>query len=303
VIGGLLSLLLLKETLFALDLGWRLAFGMGAILGLGILFVRRNLPESPRWREIRGDAETAERETAALEAAAMRAHHLPELPPPDDAPVAPGTRATLREVFAPEYRTRTVMLYIFQALQTVGYYGFGTLAPLVLAEKGFDIVETLGYSAVIFLGFPIGSAASIPIVERFERKTLIMGSALAMAVLGVIFGFARTPALILTAGFLLTAASNVFSNAFHTYQAEIFPTRMRATAVGTAYSLSRLTGAVLPFISVAVLDGLGATAVFLGSAAIMTILALDIWLLGPRSTGRNLEAVEARAPARHMVQA
>jgi MFS transporter, putative metabolite:H+ symporter len=233
----------------------------------------------------------------------MRAHHLPELPPPDDAPVAPGTRATLREVFAPEYRTRTVMLYIFQALQTVGYYGFGTLAPLVLAEKGFDIVETLGYSAVIFLGFPIGSAASIPIVERFERKTLIMGSALAMAVLGVIFGFARTPALILTAGFLLTAASNVFSNAFHTYQAEIFPTRMRATAVGTAYSLSRLTGAVLPFISVAVLDGLGATAVFLGSAAIMTILALDIWLLGPRSTGRNLEAVEARAPARHMVQA
>jgi MFS transporter, putative metabolite:H+ symporter len=78
---------------------------------------------------------------------------------------------------------------------------------------------------------------------------------------------------------------------------------MRATAVGTAYSLSRLTGAVLPFISVAVLDGLGATAVFLGSAAIMTILALDIWLLGPRSTRRNLEAVEARAPPRHMVQA
>src|SRR3954451_10706286 len=66
-------------------------------------------------------------------------------------------------------------------------------------------------------------------------------------------------------------------------------TRMRGTAVGIAYSLSRATGAVLPFISVAVLDSLGATAVFVGSAAIMCVLALDVGLLGPRSTGRNLE--------------
>jgi putative MFS transporter len=64
---------------------------------------------------------------------------------------------------------------------------------------------------------------------------------------------------------------------------------MRATAVGTAYALSRLSGAILPFISVAVLDGLGATAVFVGSAAILVILSLDVGLLGPRSTGMNLE--------------
>ena len=57
----------------------------------------------------------------------------------------------------PPYRRRTGMLYIFQFLQTVGYYGFGTLAPLVLADKGFDIVESLGFSAVIFLGYPVGS--------------------------------------------------------------------------------------------------------------------------------------------------
>ena len=61
VIGGLASIVLLKESLFALDVGWRLAFGIGATLGLGILFLRRNLPESPRWLFIHGREEEAER--------------------------------------------------------------------------------------------------------------------------------------------------------------------------------------------------------------------------------------------------
>jgi hypothetical protein len=64
---------------------------------------------------------------------------------------------------------------------------------------------------------------------------------------------------------------------------------MRSTAVSTSYSLSRLSGAILPFISVAALDNLGPTAVFLGSAAVLTVVALDVGLLGPRSTGLNLE--------------
>jgi putative MFS transporter len=203
--------------------------------------------------------------------------------------VAPAEGASMSEIFRPPYRRRTVMLYVFQFLQTVGYYGFGTLAPLVLADKGFDIVESLGFSALIFVGYPLGSALSVPLMERFERKHLIVASAIAMGVLGVIFGFGRSTPIIVAAGFLLTASSNVFSNGFHIYQAEIFPTRMRSTAVSTAYSLSRMSGAMLPFISVAALDNLGPTAVFLGSAVILVVVALDVGLLGPRSTGLNLE--------------
>jgi putative MFS transporter len=97
-------------------------------------------------------------------------------------------------------------------------------------------------------------------MERFERKHLIVASALVMGVLGVLFGFGTSTVVIIAAGFLLTATSNVFSNGFHIYQAEIFPTRMRSTAVSTSYSLSRLSGTILPFISVAALDRLGPTA-------------------------------------------
>jgi MFS transporter, putative metabolite:H+ symporter len=277
--------------------GWRWLLVVGSLGALIVWGLRRSLPESPRWHETRGDHEAADRAARSIEdrARAELGRELPE--PRQSAAVAPAGPTTLRELFTPPYRRRSVMLWIFQFFQTVGYYGFGTLAPLVLADKGFDIVESLGYTAVIFLGYPAGSALSIPLMERFERKHLIVGSALVMAALGLVFGFARTPWLILVAGFLITSASNVFSNGFHVYQAEIFPTRMRATAVGSAYSLSRLSGAILPFITVSVLDGLGATAVFIGSAAILVGLALDVGLLGPRSTGLNLEESSDEAAA------
>lgn len=281
---------------FLID-GWRWLLVIGSLGALIVCAMRRTLPESPRWHEIRGEQEKADQAVAVLEEAARRELHLDQLPEPEPVEVAPTRNARLAEIFEPPYGRRSVMLWIFQFIQTVGYYGFGTLAPLVLAAKGYDIVNTLGFTAVIYLGYPLGSAVSVPIIERFERKHLIVTSALIMGVLGIVFGFARTPWLILTAGFLLTAVSNVFSNSFHIYQAEIFPTRIRATAVGTAYSLSRLSGAILPFISVAVLDDVGASAVFIGSAVLMVVIAVDVALLGPRSTGLKLEDSSSDAAA------
>jgi MFS family permease len=65
--GASLSLLLLDKSLFAVDLGWRIAFGLGAVLGLGILLVRRNVPESPRWQFIHGRNDQAEELVADIE--------------------------------------------------------------------------------------------------------------------------------------------------------------------------------------------------------------------------------------------
>jgi len=271
--------------------GWRWLLIVGSLGAAVIWLLRRQLPESPRWQEIHGDHAGAEATTARIEAAARRELGGAELAPPEDVEREPERPAALREVFAPAYRRRSAMLWIFHVLQTAGYYGFGSLAPLVLQSKGFDIVETLGYSGLIFVGYPLGSAASIFVVERVERKLLIIAAALAMAAFGIVFGFAEAPVLIVASGFLLTTVSNVFSNAYHIYQAEIFPTRIRATAVGSAYSLSRMTAAVLPFVSVAILDGLGAAAVFVGSGAILGLLCIDVAVLGPRTTGRSLETV------------
>lgn len=270
--------------------GWRWLLVAGA-LGAGFLQVmRRQLPESPRWLSVRGRDGEAERIVAGIEERVARetGTTLPSVP---EAAGTPVRRVPLRAMFGAELRRRTVMWWIFQVLQTVGYYGFGSLAPVVLTAKGHTVTASLLYAALSFCGYPIGSALSVPLIDRIERRTLIIASALGIAGCGLVFGFADAPWAIVAFGFALTVCSNVFSNAFHVYQTEIFPTGLRGSAIGIAYSLSRLTSVVLPFVALSVLVEVGAAGVFAGSAVLMVLLCLDVALLGPRTTGRSLERI------------
>jgi MFS transporter, putative metabolite:H+ symporter len=92
-------------------------------------------------------------------------------------------------------------------------------------------------------------------------------------------------------GFLTTAISNVFSNAYHVYQAEIFPSDVRTTAVGLTYSMSRLSSGASPFILVPVLDHYGALPMFTVVVVALGIAIAVITVMGPRTSGRNLEDI------------
>ncbi|GFE17996.1 MFS transporter [Streptomyces glebosus] len=281
--------LVAAHRLFGIE-GWRWLLVAGALGAAFLQLMRRRLPESPRWLTVQGRGAEAERIVAGLEERVARetGGSLPSVP---EAETVPERKVPLAEMFRGEQRRRTVMWWIFQVLQTVGYYGFGSLAPVVLTAKGHTVTESLLYAALSFCGYPLGSALSIPLIDRIERRTLIIAAALGIAGCGLAFGFATATWAIVTFGFLLTVCSNVFSNAFHVYQTELFPTGLRSSAIGIAYSLSRLTSVVLPFIALSVLNSLGAAAVFTGSALLMLLLCVDVALLGPRSTGRSLERI------------
>ena len=119
------------------------------------------------------------------------------LPPPGaDEPVS-GTRVRLSVLFRPPFRARMIMLSVFHVFQTVGYYGFGTLVPIVLASKGYSIVSSLTFTAMTFVGYPIGSALSLPIMERVDRRWIIVGSAFLMSVFGMGFGYSTAPGSIM----------------------------------------------------------------------------------------------------------
>lgn len=290
-----------RHEILGID-GWRWLLILGGLAAVFVLAVRSMLPESPRWLEIRGRHAEARVVVESI-VESVGSSIGADVGPLDVIPDGPGGAShhgedevrrvsdVLRIAFR-DYRSRSFMLVIFQILQTVAYFGFGTLAPLVLVHKGFHVTESLAYSALSFAGYPLGSLVSVPLVERFERKHLIIASALAIAVFGVVFAAASSVALIVAAGFLLTAVSNVFCNAFHIYQAEIFPTEIRSTASGAAYSLSRAASAVLPFVAVPVLTAFGPVAVFSGSAVLIVLLCVDVAVLGPRSTGLDLETVQ-----------
>ncbi|MFD9896323.1 MFS transporter [Amycolatopsis sp. NPDC059027] len=271
--------------------GWRWMFVFGALGAVVVFLLRSGLPESPRWLESVGRKEEAEAVVARFEADARAAHA--ELPEPAAETAVPAESAGVGALFVPPYRRRTVMMTVFHLLQSFGYYGFGTLAPIVLVAKGFPIVQSLLFSALTFLGYPVGAALSLPIVERVERKYLVIGTAIAMAAFGLAFGLATATWMILVFGFGYTVLSNVFSNAFHIYQAEIFPTAVRGTATSGTYSLSRISSGALPFVLLPLLHDAGAGTLFTVVAAAMVLVALNVALLGPRTTGRRLETVNA----------
>jgi putative MFS transporter len=274
--------------------GWRWMFVLGA-LGAAVVFtLRHGLPESPRWLQAMGRTEEAEKIVDGLENEARQANR--ELAPVE--PAAPErVRLAAKALLRPPYARRTGMMVIFHLLQTFGYYGFGTLVPLVLTAKGYPVSQSLLFTAVTYLGYPIGSALSLPVVERVERKFLVIGAGLAMAVFGIGFGYANSMALVLIFGFLYTAISNVFSNAYHVYQAEIFPTTLRSTASSGTYSLSRLATAAMPFILVPLLNGAGPNVLFVTVGAAMVVVAANVAALGPRTTGRALESVNSSGSA------
>ena len=288
--------LVARQQLLGID-GWRWLLLFGGLGAVFVLAVRTMLPESPRWLESRGRHAEAREVIESVVAKVAPGMSLPESPEPASDSTSNDDARSVAEVLRiafRDYRKRTVMLVIFQVLQTVAYYGFGTLAPLVLVSKGFEVTESLGYAALTFAGYPIGSLISVPLVERFERKYLIIASALGIGLCGIVFAASTNVAVIVAAGFLLTAVSNIFSNSFHIYQAEIFPTAIRSTASGICYSLSRATSTVMPFVAVPALAALGPVAVFSGSAFLIVLLCLDVGLLGPRSTGLQLEQVQQR---------
>jgi putative MFS transporter len=285
--------------------GWRWMFVIGAVGGFIVLLLQRGLPESPRWLASVGRTKEADRIVSRLEAEARGSAELaagaaaPVITEARPAPTAPRRPAGVRALLEPPYNKRTVMMLVFHVFQTIGYYGFGTMVPLVLAAKGYPVSQSLLFTGLTYLGYPIGSALSLPLVERFERKYLVVAAGLAMAVFGVAFGFSNTMVLILAFGFLYTAVSNVFSNAYHIYQAEIFPTHLRSTASSGTYALSRLATAAMPFVLVPVLDGAGVGALFAIVCAAMVVVAVDVTALGPRTTGRRLEAVNGEPLVDH----
>lgn len=289
---GFLSLGVTGHTLFGVD-GWRILLLIGAIGAVFVLLMRRGLPESPRW--LAGVGRTKEA-YAALRTFESGVENAPTAAAcVEDPPVAAvqpvRTTNPVGRLGQAPYRARLVMLGVFHLFQPFGYYGFGTLAALVLVSRGYDVTSSLLFTALSFIGYPLGSLISVPLLKRFERKYLVMTSVVAMAFCGIMFAAVSSPTLIVVFGLLTTAASNVFSNIYHVYQAEIFPSEVRATAVGWTYSVSRLSSAALPFILIPILNNYGPTAMFAVVLAALGLTIAAIAPIGPRTTGRSVEEI------------
>jgi putative MFS transporter len=284
-----LSWYFVPRTFVGID-GWRWVVLLGALGALVAFGLALSLPESPRWLAARGRLEDADRVVSELERRVERATgEAPADALPSSATIPPAGRFS--EIWRPPFRSPTIMLAVFNVFQTVGFYGFVNWAPSILVARGMTIVASLMYLSVIALASPMGPLLGMLFADRFERKHMIMFSAAAIAIFGLVFGYARSAPLVIAAGVGITLCQNILSFSYHAYQAEIYPTSIRAKAVGFVYSWSRVSAMVSAFIIAYVLRFSGVIGVFVFIALAMVVVVGVIGAFGPRSTGLSVEGV------------
>ena len=269
--------------------GWRWVVLIGALAAPVVVFLRRGLPESPRWLAKQGRLDEADRVMTGIEAK-VRAEYGLALPPPGPPePISPAS--SFFDLWGPGVRGRVVMMSVFNIFQTIGYYGFNNWVPSILVKQGITVSTSLGYTTVIALAAPVGPLIGFALGDRLERKSIIVGAAAAILVCGLAFAQAREAALIIAMGIALTLAANILSYSFHAYQQELFPTGIRARAAGFVYSWSRLSVIFSSFIIAFVLDEFGALGVFVFIAGAMAVVMATIGIFGPRTTNLALEKI------------
>ena len=274
---------------FGLD-GWRWVVLAGSVGAAAVWFLLLGIPESPRWLAHHDRLDEADRIVADIERRVERETGHPLPPPLPVADELPG-EGSLMEVFAPFYRTRTIMLMLLNITQTIGFYGFAAWVPTLLIGRGVHVTQSLEYAFIIAVANPFGPFLATFFADRIERKWQLVGASFLMLVFMTIFAQLNQPAALILVGVLFSLSANTMGYAFHNYQAELYPTRIRARAVGFAYSWSRLSGA---FAGLAIgyllhVGGVPAVALFIGGA--MIVLMISVATLGPSTRQLTLEQI------------
>ncbi len=289
LVAYFLSWQLIPNAPFGYD-GWRWVTGIGSVAAIVVWWVRLGLPESPRWLAQQGRMEEAEKVMARIEARVEAESGRP-LPAPEQPHYQDPRKGSLFEIFGPRYRKRTLMLVLFNFFQIVGFYGFVAWTPTLLIAKGIHITQSLQYSMIINIAAVAFPFLIMLFADRMERKWHSCASCFAIALFGIWFANVTTPGALILLGACLAMSTQWLSYGLHNYQAELYPTRIRARGIGFVYSWSRLSGILTPFFVAFFLRNFGATGVFVFVAFCMAVVIISVGALGPRTRMLQLEAI------------
>ncbi|MEU7109964.1 MFS transporter [Streptomyces sp. NPDC046215] len=308
--GSLLSVVMLDTNVFAQDVGWRLTFALGVVLGLVILLVRRHVPESPRWLFIHGRGAEADSLVTSIEKrveAEIKAKRGTPLPPAEGEITIHqrgdvGFGEIARTVFS-RYRRRAILglsLFIGQAfLYNAITFGFGAILTTFF---GVSTSRTGYFFAVIAAGNFLGPLLLGKLFDTVGRRVMISSTYLLSGLLlfgtAWLFGAGHLTANTLTACWcvVLFFASAGASSAYLTVS-EIFPMETRAMAIAFFYALGTAAGGIsgpLLFSHLTSSGVVGDTVLaFRIGASLMCLAGLVAAFLAVRAEGRSLESIAA----------
>ena len=270
--------------------GWRWVVLFDAAGAILVWWVRFALPESPRWLAQQGRIDEAETVMRAIEAK-VAAESGAALPDPGPPAVEDPRAGKLIEAFGPQYRKRTIMLSVANFFQTIGFYGFANWVPTLLIAKGIHVSQTLEYTFIIAFAYPLFPLLSARLADKIERKWQVCLSCAGIALFGILFSTQSEALPLIIIGTFQTMMNAWLSFSAHNYQSELFPTRMRASAVGFVYAWSRLSAIFTGFVIAWLLGEFGVLAVFLFVAGAMGAVVVAVAGFGPNTNNLALEEI------------
>jgi MFS family permease len=304
-VGAALWLVLLDTSLFAIDVGWRIAFGLGAILGVGILLVRRYVPESPRWLFIHGREEEAERLVDGIEDQVLESVDQDRLDEPDRSITVRQRRSIpLRQIFATAFKLypkRTVLglsLFIGQAFL---YNAIFFTYALVLSTF-YDVPSgNVGLYLIPFaIGNFLGPLILGPLFDTVGRIPMIAGtyilSGVLLFVVALLFNAGLLNATTQTLGWcVMFFFASAGASAAYLTVSEIFPMETRALFIAFFYAVGTgIGGFIGPNLFGQLIATEDPSQVFIGyviGAAAMAIAGIVEIFLGVKAEQRQLEDI------------
>lgn len=287
---ALMSWWLVPHTFFDLS-GWRYVVIAGAVASLIIWVVRKGLPESPRWLLQKGRFQDVRAVMKKMEQRCGMSEQ-PDFPEPAGKPLSSlPAKGRFKDIWSPQYRGRTVMLVVMNFFQAIGFFGFGNWLPALLSGKGASVTHSLLYAFFITLAYPLGALICSRYADRMENKWQIVLSCLTTVVFGSLFAISNNPVWLIICGFFITWSNAWLTYSYHSYQSEVFPTYIRARAVGFCYSFSRLSTVFSSILIGLILQYSGSIGVIAFIVISMLIVMLTIGIFGPATRGVDLENI------------
>ena len=272
--------------------GWRPMFVIAGVGSLVVWYLRKNLPESPRWLESQGRTEEAEALMQSIETESAHGAALPPVVVP-----AAVAQVTAMDMLKPPLLQRLLVgCWVLITINTL-IFGFVLFLPQFFLRQGLTIVNSLAYTLVLSVGSVVGCAVGAYLSDAIGRRVSIIGASVVTIVTGYIyarFHAGDDPAIVLSVGFILIVAIYIQTAIlFGVYTPELFPTEIRLRANGICNTLGRGATVISPFIVGALMASYQLPGVVWLMIGLVVIQIVVVWAWGVEPRNRGLEDVAA----------
>jgi putative MFS transporter len=273
-------------------IGWRAMFVIGGVGALWVWWLRRKLPESPRWLESVGRTDEAEATLQAIEQETVG-----PLPPVVVMAPAPSTkRVPITVLFTRPVIRRTLLAIAVNVTCLVGSYSFTAWIPSFFVRQGLSVTRSLGFAAAMTAGTIVGPLISVLIADRIGRRRGLIVAGLSCSCMGAIYPFLTEPVAIMFVGFLLVSSMSLFlSLGLGSYTPELFPTAYRFRGSGIAQMAGRAGLIATPYLVLALFSAYGIAGVVAMISSLYLALVLIVAIAGIETNQRSLEQLEPHA--------